>query len=86
MKFKLHELYYVEWLDHCSDIMNWDWKPGEDMEPCLIKTVGHVVKDHEDYVVLGMSLDRKKSGSLVVSGQMSILKVCIKKRKKLVIE
>ncbi len=85
MKFKVTELYYIEWLDHCSDAMNWTSERGENMEPCLIMTTGFVLKDDEKYVVLAMNYDKRTPKGSMVSGRMTILKNCIKKRKKLTI-
>lgn len=69
---------YIEWLDsHGGE----GWVRSEDIdEPkLLIKTIGWLVKEHKDYVILSTS---KNEWNSVIS-QLAIPKVAIVKRKAL---
>ena len=73
------KLVYIEWLDHCSFGSGcWNTKEScENMEPILAKTIGWLVKETDEHlVVVSTTLSDNYYG-----GDSLILKSCIKKRK-----
>lgn len=83
MKYKNEYLYAIEWRDHCSDDGTWKNNDKEFKQaPITFKTVGWVVEDKPEYVVLAQSGYREKSFRCT-SNHMTIIKSCIKKSKRL---
>jgi len=83
MKYKIEALYAIKWLDHCHDTGNWvDNNIEFKQEPCIFKTVGYVIEDKKDYVVLAQTSIREKKWRCT-SSHMTIIKSCIKKSKRL---
>lgn len=78
MKLKKVEIH---WLDHCS-YSDQGWYHPEtynDLKPTVIKTVGYLLKETDDYVLVGLSVGKQRQ----VSGVFCIIKKCIVKRRKL---
>jgi len=83
MKYKIEHLYAIEWIDHCSDSGKWINNNEEFLQtPMAFKTVGYVVEDKKDYVVLSQSGHRDIEYR-VTCAHMTIIKSCIKKSKRL---
>lgn len=74
-------LTYVEWLDHCSlSGRTWyDLDEVLDVRPLHIKTVGWVVKETDEYVVLANQATEGEK----FSGDICIIKSCVVDRKDL---
>lgn len=78
-----YELEYVEWLDHCSHGRG--WKEVKDLQendwsPILVVSVGWVIKETKKYIVIIPHHDTTGGNC---QGSMTIIKSCIKKRKRL---
>lgn len=82
MKYKEGNAYYIEWWDHCNDQGRWedDFK-NDGFGPIVIKSLGWVVRDEKNHVVIAQNSGIEDSPS--TCAHMLILKVCVKKSKKL---
>ena len=75
-----HKIEMIEWADHCS-LSNNDrgWRPWseiENMEVVPIFSVGWVVKETDQYVIMVSHLGDDND----VYGEMLIIKTCITRR------
>jgi hypothetical protein len=80
-KSKKINLERIVWNDHCS-YSNPSWKDGQDLvdlTPTEIDSVGWVIAEDKDRLVMAAHM----SGSGMATGEMCIIKKCIKSRKKL---
>lgn len=77
---KIH-LERITWEDHCSYI-NTGWKSGQELielTPTEIDSVGWVIDEDKKRVVVASHLSTSGAGT----GEMCIIKKCIKSRKRL---
>ncbi len=65
----------IDWVDSCS---NYGWRPKEDGGVSMIHSVGLLVEEKSDCVMITTS--RSEYGNCI--DQLSIPKACIKKMKK----
>ena len=76
----------IEWLDHCS-VSGSGWKHGEvvyQLEPIVFRTLGIVIKETKDYLVIVSSWDVSETmNEKNIHGEVCIVKSCILRRKKL---
>lgn len=80
------KLVKIEWLDHVSFTEQiWrDDEEYEDLEPITVISVGQVLKETEDYIVLILCFHKGNDGyKNKYSGDIMILKKCIKSIKEL---
>ena len=80
----MKDVEFITWLDHCTDSER-GWQSLENilkLEPVVIDTVGWVVKETDDYLVMVASLQNVGENA-DVQGEMLVLKSCIKRREKL---
>jgi hypothetical protein len=76
---KTYPLEIIEWWDHTTTV---GWTSPSDQkktDPVKIVSIGQLVQETKQKVVLGMSKDHDDE---MFTGAISILKVCIVKRKK----
>jgi hypothetical protein len=78
VKKKYLKLLYVEWADHWSGKDSaWYFIEDLELEPLICRSVGWLVAETKDVLVLSATLDPNgKTGQ-----RMNILKSCIKKRR-----
>ncbi len=77
-----YKVELIEWLDHCSlDDPGVSWYPisrvQEDLAPEIIRTVGWVVKETDDILVVVGSFGQNNDH---VADDTLIIKSCIKRR------
>lgn len=85
-KKKAPKLYYIEWLDPASVHTGWfDLTEAEinKLVPAEIKSVGWIIKENKEYIVLASSLIEKDN---MGSGDTTILKGLIRKKVELPLE
>lgn len=73
-------LVYIEWRDSCS--MNGTWSrmhEVEDMEPCTIRSIGWLVSETNEHVVVAAHISNNDS----LSGDLCVPKAVITHRMKL---
>ena len=85
----MKDVEFFEWLDHCST-PNRHWVSMEDvlgLSPVIVHTVGWVVKETDDYLIVVATMQQVDEGadasSQDVHCEMLIVKSCIKRREKL---
>ena len=85
----MKDVEFITWLDHCTDSER-GWQSLENilkLEPVVIDTVGWVVKETDDYLVMAASLqdvgENANASDQDAQGEMLVLKSCIKRREKL---
>lgn len=73
------KLVFIEWEDHCGYAAS-GWSEAENLEnkPCIIHSVGYVVKEDDKYITITGCYDTGSQGMKNVS---VIIKSCITKRK-----
>ena len=85
----MKDVTFVEWLDHCS-VSSTHWVSMQeimDLTPVVAHTVGWVVKETDEYLVIVATLQHVEDGTDAndqdADGELLILKSCIKRREKL---
>lgn len=75
------KLVFIQWEDHCGYTSGaWNDASVIDNKPCIIHSVGYVVKEDNKCVTITGCYDTDSNGMKNVS---TILKSCITKRKTL---
>lgn len=73
------KLVFIEWEDHCGYASGgWNDSSSIDNKPCIIHSVGYVVKEDSKCVTITGCYDTGAGGMKNVS---TIIKSCITKRK-----
>ena len=83
---KNFKIEYIEWMDHCSSSnAGWKLQNDLDLEPMKIVSVGVVLKETKQYVVIAgtMDIDESNSTNHTYTCEMCILKKCIVRRETL---
>lgn len=75
-----YKLVQVDWLDHCSHtITQWREVPEiKELKPVLCHTVGYVLHETDEFITVGQTLSISEDLEDTTTGDMLILKACIK--------
>lgn len=81
------KLMYIEWQDH-SSFNESGWRVASDYDELkaqYVKSVGFVIMEDSDMIILGQSMNQAEHEQLEdqFTGDICILKNCIKKSKEL---
>jgi|TARA_R110000787_G_scaffold285541_2_gene401526 hypothetical protein len=80
------KLYYIEWTDPATEHAGWfelNKETLDKLEPVLCKSVGWLIKENKDYIVVAGSLIEKEN---MASCDVSIPKGLIKIKQELIID
>lgn len=74
-------LYLIDWWDHCSSQGSWNTLDTvKSMTPILIRSIGFLVAETDQTITLASHYDDSGTN---ISGDICILKTCIKRKKKI---
>lgn len=69
----------ITWLDSHGITSSWEYWDGlEELKPCVIISIGYLIKDRKDYKTIAQSVSDSQ-----VLGRMTIPVGCIKKIRRL---
>lgn len=80
-----YKVYYISWWDHCSHTTTeWrDIEEAEELEPVLCHTVGYLLHETDDSIVLGQTIHSVEDFNDKYSGDQMIIKKLIKEQKEI---